>query len=60
MPSVLQGVVLKCGNPPNRVAEPKSVADAKKVLEKVSKIIPRSEEIRKMVTECGSDGVPLV
>jgi len=34
--------------------------DAKKVLEKVLKIIPQSEEIRKMVRECGDDGVPLV
>lgn len=34
-----------------------NMADAKKVLEKVLKIIPQSEEIRKMVTECGSDGV---
>jgi hypothetical protein len=34
---------LKHGNPPNRVA------DAKKVLEKVSKIIPQSEKIRRMV-----------
>lgn len=31
------------------MAEPKSVVDAKKVLQKVAKIIPGSEEIRKMV-----------
>jgi tetratricopeptide (TPR) repeat protein/transposase len=33
-----------------------NMADAKKVLEKVIRIIPDSEEIRNMVTECGSDG----
>ena len=33
-----------------------NMADAKKVLEKVIKIIPDSEEIRNMVRECGSDG----
>jgi len=37
--------------------EHKNKADAKKVLKKVAGIIPDSEEIRKMVTECGSDGV---
>jgi hypothetical protein len=31
-----------------------NMADAKKVLERVAGIIPQSEEIRKMVTECGS------
>ncbi len=39
---------LERGDSPNRVAEPKSVADARKVLEKVLKIIPTSEEIKKM------------
>jgi hypothetical protein len=48
---------LEHGNPPNRVAEPKSVADAKKVLEKVVKIVPQSEEIEKMVREYGGNGV---
>ncbi len=34
--------------------EHKNKVDAKKVLEKVLKIIPQSEEIEKMVRECGS------
>jgi len=40
---------VECGNPSDRVAEPKSVADAKKVLEKVAKIIPQSEESQKLL-----------
>ena len=34
-----------------------NMADAKKVLEKVLKIIPDSEEIREMVGEYGGNGV---
>ena len=38
--------------------EHKNKKDAKKVLERITKIIPQSEEIRSMVSECGSNGVP--